>query len=191
MANTIQIKRKTTTGAPLVGSLSDGEMCLVLPDSALYMRVDTFTLIQVNGGGSADLKPYCARGSGSDITQTESNVGLTIEEMSNANYSLAADAITVQNAGDYQISYSIKIDEDSTAGSTRRRCDAHVEIGLTVIPQSEMATYLREASGGGGISNTFNVTLGALSVLTLRTVLDAAGPDVSVESGQISILKVG
>ena len=49
MANTIQVKRKTTTGAPLVSSLSDGEMCLVVPDSKLYQRVDGSTLILING----------------------------------------------------------------------------------------------------------------------------------------------
>lgn len=45
MANTIQVKRKTSAGAPTVGSLADGEMCLVVPDSLLYQRVDSSTLI--------------------------------------------------------------------------------------------------------------------------------------------------
>lgn len=51
MANTIQIKRKTTAGAPDVATLADGEFCLVVPDSALYQRVNSTTLIQINGGG--------------------------------------------------------------------------------------------------------------------------------------------
>jgi hypothetical protein len=38
MANTIKIKRKTTTGAPSLGSLSDGEFCYVVPDDVLYLR---------------------------------------------------------------------------------------------------------------------------------------------------------
>lgn len=49
MANTIKIKRKTTTGAPTIGSLVDGEMCLVVPDKTLYQRVDATNLIIVNG----------------------------------------------------------------------------------------------------------------------------------------------
>ena len=53
MANTIQVKRKTTTGAPTIGSLADGEFCLVVPDSLLYQRVDASTLIVVNGGASS------------------------------------------------------------------------------------------------------------------------------------------
>ena len=56
MANTIQIKRKTTTGAPSVGSLADGEFCLVVPDNALYLRVNGTTLLgpfpNVAGSGS-------------------------------------------------------------------------------------------------------------------------------------------
>lgn len=50
MANTIKIKRKTTAGPPLIGDLVDGEMCLVVPDQTLYMRVDASNLIVVNSG---------------------------------------------------------------------------------------------------------------------------------------------
>ena len=46
MANIIKIKRKTTTGAPTVGSLSDGEFCLNTVDSILYLRVDGTTLLE-------------------------------------------------------------------------------------------------------------------------------------------------
>lgn len=45
MANTIKIKRKTTTGAPLLANLSDGEFCFVVPDNSLYLRVDAATLL--------------------------------------------------------------------------------------------------------------------------------------------------
>lgn len=45
MANTIQLKRKTTTGAPTLASLAIGEPCLVLPDNALYWKKDAGTLI--------------------------------------------------------------------------------------------------------------------------------------------------
>lgn len=49
MANLIKIKRKTTSGAPTIGSLVDGEFCVVVPDSTLYLRIDASTLILVNG----------------------------------------------------------------------------------------------------------------------------------------------
>lgn len=36
----IKIKRKKTTGAPLLAQLEIGEMCLVVPDNALYIKKD-------------------------------------------------------------------------------------------------------------------------------------------------------
>lgn len=51
MANTIKIKRKTTAGAPSIGSLADGELCLVVPDKTLYQRVNSANLMVVNSPG--------------------------------------------------------------------------------------------------------------------------------------------
>jgi hypothetical protein len=45
MANQILIKRKATAGAPTAGQLAVGEMCLVLPDSAIYWKKDASTII--------------------------------------------------------------------------------------------------------------------------------------------------
>jgi hypothetical protein len=45
MANVIQLKRKNTTGAPSLAALSIGEICLVLPDNAMYWKKDAATLI--------------------------------------------------------------------------------------------------------------------------------------------------
>jgi hypothetical protein len=38
MSNVIQVKRKTTTGAPPAASLAVGEHCYVLPDKKLYIK---------------------------------------------------------------------------------------------------------------------------------------------------------
>lgn len=38
MTNTIQVKRKTTTGAPAPASLAVGEHCYVLPEKKLYIK---------------------------------------------------------------------------------------------------------------------------------------------------------
>ena len=51
MANTIQIKRKTTTGNPSLASLAVGEFCLVIPDSKVFLKKDAVTLIDVTAGG--------------------------------------------------------------------------------------------------------------------------------------------
>ena len=61
MAETIQIKRKLSTGAPSLGDLVDGELCLVVPDQKLYQRIDASTLLLVNdsgGGGGASSNSY-------------------------------------------------------------------------------------------------------------------------------------
>lgn len=191
MANTIQIKRKTTTGAPALGSLSDGELCLVVPDSNLYLRVDGSTLLHVNGGGSVDMKPYCATGSGTDVTTTEATVALTVEQITDANYSLSGNEITISEAGTYNVSYAIELDDDGTEGGTRRRVNAHMHLDGVLIVQSQNAVYTRESSGGSGISNAFNVTVAADEVLRLRVKADATAPDQSVESAQVSITKIG
>ena len=43
--NIILIKRKTTSGAPTTGQLQVGEMCLVIPDNALYWKKDASTIV--------------------------------------------------------------------------------------------------------------------------------------------------
>jgi len=45
MANTILIKRKTTAGAPSLAQLSVGELCLVIPDNAIYWKKDASTIV--------------------------------------------------------------------------------------------------------------------------------------------------
>ena len=43
--NQILIKRKLTTGAPTTAQLSIGEMCLVVPDNAIYWKKDASTIV--------------------------------------------------------------------------------------------------------------------------------------------------
>lgn len=45
MASTIILKRKTTTGAPSLGSLMVGEVCLVIPDNSIYWKKDAGTIV--------------------------------------------------------------------------------------------------------------------------------------------------
>ncbi len=55
MANVIQIKRKTTSGAPSVGSINVGEMCWVDPDNAMYIKKIDSTIVQLNPDGGSGL----------------------------------------------------------------------------------------------------------------------------------------
>ena len=45
MANQILIKRKLTAGAPALANLAVGEMCVVIPDSAIYWKKDAATIV--------------------------------------------------------------------------------------------------------------------------------------------------
>lgn len=64
MANVIRIKRKTTAGAPTLGDLAVGEMCLVIPDERLYLKKDAGTLLEfpevgaIGGGGDMLASTY-------------------------------------------------------------------------------------------------------------------------------------
>lgn len=145
-----------------------------------------------DSGYIVNLAPYCAVGSGTDITSTIATVALTTEPVANANYSLSGNEITVTSAGTYQISYAIQIDEDSTGGGTRGRVTGSVENNATTITQSTNSVYVREASGGSGISNSFIASLSASDVIRLRVQQDGNFfPDLSVEMGQLSLLRVG
>lgn len=55
MSNTIQVKRKTSAGAPSPASLQTGEMCYVLPNKTLYVKNDDNTVTLVNSSGGAGL----------------------------------------------------------------------------------------------------------------------------------------
>lgn len=53
MSNVIQIKRKTTTGAPALGQLAIGELCFVVADNTLYVKKDAGTIIGPFNAGTA------------------------------------------------------------------------------------------------------------------------------------------
>jgi hypothetical protein len=48
MANTILIKRKSTTGAPLPATLQTGEMCLVVPEKVVYIKNSDGSVTKLN-----------------------------------------------------------------------------------------------------------------------------------------------
>jgi hypothetical protein len=45
MSNIIKIKGKTTTGAPALSDLAVRELCIVLPDNAIYYKKDAGTIV--------------------------------------------------------------------------------------------------------------------------------------------------
>lgn len=175
----------TDVGTPAAGDL------VLLQDASDSNNLKVAQFSTFGGGGSTDLKPYCVTGTGSDIPAAATVQDLSTEQVTDANYSLSTDQITVTDAGTYLISYSIQIDEDGTAGGTRGRVSAYMEADNVIIPQSYSAVYTREASGGTGLSASFIVELSASDVLELYTDQDGTAiPDMSAERTQVLILKV-
>jgi len=146
---------------------------------------------------SADLKPVQFRNSGStNITTTAATLDLDTTDVSDANYSLASNEITVTAAGTYMVSAGIPINEDSASGDARSRVYGWFQVdsggGYATVAQSYMQVYTREASGGSGMATTFICELAASDKVRVR--VQAQRPtDVSTESGQaqVNLLKVG
>lgn len=165
-------------------------------------------LVQRNSGNtgyesaplSDILMPACFTESGSTNIPGGGGVqiGLDTATISHSNYSIASSVITVSEAGTYEVSYSVPINEDSTSGATRGRVFGWVERNpggtgsFSAITQSRSQTYVQEASGGGGISAAFHVELTADDDLQLM-VDEQNAIDISTESGetQLSIKRVG
>jgi hypothetical protein len=74
MANQILLKRKATTGAPSLAQLTVGEMCLVIPDNAIYWKKDSGTIVGpiiVGGIGNMSKSIYDTNDNG--IVDTSTN----------------------------------------------------------------------------------------------------------------------
>lgn len=114
-----------------------------------------------SGGGGADLSPYMVIDTTGNqvINATEATVNLDSEEITNANYSLANDEITIATAGTYQVSYTLNYDITNTSGGNRGRTTCHLQDddsgSYAASPGSYASVYHREAAGGSGLSTTF------------------------------------
>ena len=192
MGNIIQIKRKTTTGAPSVGDLSDGELCLVVPDETLYQRVNSSTLIQVNGGASSKEYASFYLSTGGLTSQAAIERTLVLNETHvNSNtsvFSLSSNQITINKDGDFKFSvdcyfnnsstsrteYSIWIEQNGTevngtrAGIYQRGYD---------IGQTSSINAILSVSSGDVIQIQVNRTSGTAS----NGYQDANGTRVTIE----------
>jgi hypothetical protein len=127
MANTIQIKRKLTAGPPLPGDLVDGELCLVIPDQALYVRVDSSTVIQVNGGGSSAIEHFSA--TKNSTTQSISSTWTTLSgwdldiPCSSIDFSTGG-VITFLEKATYQ--FAVSVEHSNVGISNRVQLDVRV-----------------------------------------------------------------
>ena len=148
---------------------------------------------------SADLKPYMVIDTTGNqtITNTEMTVNLDSESISNANYTLANDEITISEAGTYQVSYSVLYDITNNSGGNRGRVTSFIEDNdsgsFAVTPGSYASVYHRESAGGSGMSATFILVLSnANSEIRLRThrTYGSTNLDTIANQTSLSIIKL-
>lgn len=94
MSNIIQVKRKNTSGAPLLTQLAIGEMCFVVPDNIVYIKKDASTIISV-GTGDMLKSVYDTNNNGNVDTADNS---LQLGGIPAANYSTSAQVTAQINA---------------------------------------------------------------------------------------------
>jgi len=160
------------------------------------------TTLHSHSGGGADFKPYKVYDATGNqvINETERTVNLDTVDISDANYSLASDEITVVGAGTYLISMTVAIEQYDTSGGTRSMTNFWMESddggSYAEIIGSFMAIYARETciDEHGGNNTTFLfVQDNASKKLRIRGVVpNASGThvDTMVNRTSVSILKV-
>lgn len=161
---------------------------------------DIYICISNNGGASGDwqrlsaspvdLVPYNAYSTAvHNISTTAAKLTIDTEGVSDGNYSLSSNDITITAAGTYSISYSIAIDDDGSTGAQRGSVDAWIEADSVEIPQSRGRAYIREDSGGSGVSVSFIAALSASDVLSFYAQASSS-TDISADLSQVSIFKL-
>ncbi len=97
MANIIKIKGKTTTGAPALSDLQIRELCIVLPDNALYYKKDAATIVG----------PFTVAGTSGDMLKSiyDTNNNGNVDTADNALQlgGIAADLYATKNYVDTSI----------------------------------------------------------------------------------------
>ena len=157
------------------------------------------------GGSSAESdgsKPVVYMDSGNtDVDLTERTIPFDTEVLDpSGNASKGADGhIRIVDAGYYEVSYSLPINDDGSTGADRTRIFAFAQTAsndsfssnLTTITQSRSQVYTREASGGSGLSASFIYQHTANDYIRIR--IDAqqnTNISTEVNQSQISIRKL-
>lgn len=145
---------QTDLQAALDAKLESGDNVSELVNDAGYLTSAPFP----------DMLPACfsdATG-GQTLETTPTVLNLDTTDISNANYSLASDTITITAANTYEINFVITCDFNSSAATTQRDAwDIYCQVepsgggGYTKISLSEVSDYWREAGGNHSINSTF------------------------------------
>tara|TARA_B100001094_G_scaffold333280_1_gene410232 strand:+ start:13495 stop:19752 length:6258 start_codon:yes stop_codon:yes gene_type:complete len=167
--------------------------------------VKAYVDANAGGGSSAESdgsKPVVYMDSGNtDVDLTERTIPFDTEVLDpSGNASKGADGhIRIVDAGYYEVSYSLPINDDGSTGADRTRIFAFAQTAsndsfssnLTTITQSRSQVYTREASGGSGLSASFIYQHTANDYIRIR--IDAqqnTNISTEVNQSQISIRKL-
>ena len=154
------------------------------------------------GGGGADFKPYKVYDStgNQQITGTTATVNMNVQDITNANYSLSNDEITIVAAGTYLVSYTIAIEQYNTSGSTRAMTNYWIESddggSYSEIVGSFIAIYGRETciDEHGGNSATFLLVHSnpnkKLRVRCVKPLSSGTNVDTMAGKSSVSIIKI-
>jgi len=175
MANTIRIKRKTTTGAPTLGSLVDGEMCLVEPDGDLYIRNDG-AIIQVNGGGGGGYTPLVVQRNRTGTT----NLGTALATIPFDNSQIDDGGVSY-SAGEFTVLAAwngkrVRVDWSIGGNGATNRIEIRSELQLnsSVIKEASNYTARNSAQNTGGISGFCVLTVSTNDVIRVQALRDGS-----------------
>ena len=171
MANVIQIKRKTTTGAPALAQLAVGEGCLVSPDDTRYFKKDASTLLSwPSGAGAGDM-----------LASIYYPSGVSGNAFSRSNHTGMQTASTIS---DFQT--AVSGNSDVTANTAKVSYD-------TADVDSRISTAIDALIGGApGALNTLNELAAAIaddaafSATVTASIAAKLDADSTIDGGTIS-----
>ncbi len=192
-ATSAEISAITEKGTPIAADL------LLIEDSAASnakKRVQIGNL--PGGGGDTDLKAaqFVDSTGNQAITGTALTVNIDSNPVSDVNYSLASDEITINSDGRYEIIWTIVYDITNTTGATRASVEGWIEDdigGYAATPGSYGRCYHREASGGSGLNGQCVVDLSDGDKIRLRAIqlVYTTNIDTAASRSALTIKKVG
>lgn len=170
MANTILIRRKTTTGAPVIGNMAVGEGTIVIPDDTLYYKKNA-TQFMVFQNASSILSDANLTGNPTAPTQSPGNNSISV-----ATTAFVQAAVVAAGGGDMFVSNYDSNDD----GKVDSADDADSLGGVAA------ASYATQAFVNQAISDLVGGAPGALD--TLNELAAALGDDPNAISTIISNL---
>jgi len=182
-ATALALDVTAVTAQPASGALV-GTDTIIVNDGGTLSEATMDQVATFAGGGGGDTKRYVqVSGSGAAqvITGTPITMDLSVSDITTGagDFTLAADAITVINAGTYRISAQCTVADTDTAGSPRTTIELAVEVNSSPVAGSVTRDYHRETEDNTGTVNFF-VTLSANDVIRCR--LDRLGAATNIQT---------